>query len=82
MLIRSLFHDIFRYEMMLHCWSEDPDERPDFADMEEELEAILNYDITGSEGQGQGEKGDLYMNVTAMTPPPTPGFLESDNPLT
>ena len=33
---------LFRYEMMLRCWQEDPLQRPTFTELREELESIIS----------------------------------------
>ena len=33
---------LFRYEMMLRCWEEDPFQRPTFTELREELESVIS----------------------------------------
>ena len=34
-------HDYFRYQIMLHCWSVNPNERPSFTELREKFEGFI-----------------------------------------
>ena len=65
----NLFSFPFRYDIMLHCWNEDPLERPNFTALREHLDEImsqsadyLSFDI---------DQENTYYNVASFTSVPS-----------
>lgn len=52
-----IFDDFYSYDIMLSCWNEDPDNRPDFGKLGQALNCLLN-DLPALEASQEA----IYMN--------------------